>query len=365
MRIGIVTQPLHWNYGGILQNYALQTVLKRMGHEPITILYQDIIPVHKYILITVKSCLLYIFPSKRREFSSRNALSIALKGRSTEKFVHDHICTTASVKSYGRHLIKKYKLDAIITGSDQVWRPAYNKYLYDMYLKFSMNSEIKKIAYSASFGVDTWEYTDIETRECSRLAKRFDAISVREQSGVSLCKEYLGISSTHVLDPTLLLNGDDYSELCNSIPINSDKYIAAYILDNSKKSDETLEIISGELEMPFKKFTSGSNNSLTVEQWIAIFRDAAFVVTDSYHGAVFSIIFQKQFIVFLNQGRGAARIESLLEGLSLQDRIFGSNKGIDSIFRHKIDYNQVVTALSEKQSFSTQFLSNAINSKKD
>ena len=99
--------------------------------------------------------------------------------------------------------------DAFIVGSDQVWRPSYNQHLEQAFLNFTENwKNVKRIAYAASFGVDNWEFTKKQTKECKRLVQKFDFVSVREDTAVNLCKEHLGIEATHVLDPTLLLSAD-------------------------------------------------------------------------------------------------------------------------------------------------------------
>ena len=109
----------------------------------------------------------------------------------------------------------QYRFDAYVVGSDQVWRPTYNlgDKLFDMYLAFADGQQVKRLSYAASFGVDKWEYSDDQTRICSELAKQFDAISVREKSGVKLCADNLGVDAIHVLDPTMLLDPSDYNKL--------------------------------------------------------------------------------------------------------------------------------------------------------
>lgn len=135
MRIGIVTQPLSHNYGGILQNYALQQVLKHLEHEPITIDYRPKVPLWRFLLSTLKSIVLFFLPGRRRRFvpwpkaSERNRL--------TAPFIEAHIAMTDKVTGYSERLVHRYQLDGVITGSDQVWRPCYNvSTLYDCYLRF-------------------------------------------------------------------------------------------------------------------------------------------------------------------------------------------------------------------------------------
>lgn len=125
-------------------------------------------------------------------------------------FNRPYIDSTSSLRKY----FKKNRYDAVIVGSDQTWRPKYSPNIYDFYLDFiSKDKRIKRIAYASSFGVDDWEYSAEETKKCAKLSKLFDGISVREQSGIDLCKDHLGVDSELALDPTLLLNKDDYVTL--------------------------------------------------------------------------------------------------------------------------------------------------------
>ena len=106
---------------------------------------------------------------------------------------------------------KEYNFEAYVVGSDQVWLPSFSLGPF----KFVTRDNVKRIAYAASFGHATWQYDDEQTKKASQLAKKFDAISVREDSGVTLCKDYLKVKALHVLDPTMLLNPKDYLSVIN------------------------------------------------------------------------------------------------------------------------------------------------------
>lgn len=237
MKIGILTQPFRGNYGGILQNWALQRTLRSMGHEPVTI---DILPrstIGRFILSTIKSFVLWFIPSRRRTFQKwsdkRNPLF--------EDFVNRQIVKTHVCRRYSMDIVEEYGLEALLVGSDQTWRPMYNVgMLSDMFLGFACDFTGKKVAYAASFGVDYWEYTERQTSFCASLAQRFDAISVRETSGVKLCERYLGINAAAVLDPTLLVEKEAYAELCEKVPFCGERYLAGYVLDASEESDRVI-----------------------------------------------------------------------------------------------------------------------------
>jgi len=311
MKVGILTQPLRGNYGGILQNWALQQVLRKLGHEPVTI---DVLPrprCYRFILSTIRSLVFWFIPSRRRRFWRWS------EGRSPlfEDFVNGQIVKTSVYRYYSMRIVKKERLEALVVGSDQTWRPMYNKgrLLSDMFLRFAFRFKGKKVAYAASFGVDKWEFTKRQTSICAFLAKRFDAISVREMSGVKLCERYLGIDAVAVLDPTLLVEKKYYERLCEQIPFSGEQFLAAYVLDVSKEVDDIIAEESERLGLPVRRYSADQCAELTVEEWLSIFRDARFVVTDSFHGTVFSIIFEKSFRCVMNPARGRTRFMDLLE----------------------------------------------------
>ena len=110
------------------------------------------------------------------------------------------------------------KFDAYIVGSDQVWNPGYFTFLFDTdinnaYLGFTKNWNVKRIAYAASFGKESWEYSDQQTVICKKNIQCFDAISVREDSAIKLCQKYFNVTASHVLDPTMLLTVQDYTNI--------------------------------------------------------------------------------------------------------------------------------------------------------
>ena len=311
-KIGILTQHLLNNYGGLLQNFALQQCLKKIGHEVKTIDYlrtMNCIPLDRCLLSWAKTLLLFFIPGKRRRF-----VRCSYKGFRpcwADEFVSKWINTTSKCYKYKASMLGNF--DIVIVGSDQVWRPKYNYRIQDMFLEFARNLPIKRIAYAASFGVDEWEYTLRQTKVCSALAKKFNAISVREETGVNLCKEHLGVDATWVLDPTLLLDKEDYCEVCKDVPIIKDRFLAAYVLDKNEAVRVQCESIAAERNLSLKFFEASTNASLSVSEWLAMFRDAAYVVTDSFHGTVFSIIFGKEFKCLYNESRGSARFDSLLK----------------------------------------------------
>ena len=213
MKIGIITHPLECNYGGLLQNYALQQVLRSLGHDAYTI-DKVFFQYHRRwsVVLLLKRFIKRIIG---REISISKKQYCFIKKNCTD-FVKKNINVTKKFENDKelKSIIKKYKFDAYIVGSDQVWRPAFANNIYNDFLDFCQDKKnIKRLAYSASFGISEWEFSEEQTKECSRLAKLFDAISVREDSGIVLCKEHLDVDAMHVLDPTLLLEKEEYIKL--------------------------------------------------------------------------------------------------------------------------------------------------------
>ena len=358
MKIGILTQPLHNNYGGLLQNYALQQVLKGLGHEVETVdWFPEKAGALKVWLWQKKELLLSLMLKDReRPRYQLTEKEEEVIGRNTHHFTNKYI--TVCPKKVGRvegfnGIDTEYVYDAYIVGSDQVWRPSYNSTMMPaMFLGFTDRDDVKRIAYAASFGTSDWEFLPALTEVCARFAKKFDCITVREKSGVDLCREHLGVDATWVLDPTMLLNHEDYEKLV--VAENEAKSAGTlfhYILDPSEEKKALIERVAEEKGL--KPFTimpkcQAENRSKwdvkhrieacvfpSVTSWLRGFMDAEMVIVDSFHGAVFSIIFNKPFWVIGNSKRGNARFESLLGLFGLEDRMitpwdeFEWNKEID------------------------------------
>ena len=356
MRIGIHTQPLTTNYGGILQNYALQTVLRRMGHEVWTF---DIV---KYTWVDWGIAVFKTIIKKmlgRKEPFPMSPHKRKNRQRPLRTFVYKYINLTTKVKRINKNLIDKYCLNVLLVGSDQVWRPIYNPHIEDMFFGFAKEINITKIAYAASFGTNQWEFSPLQTKACTELAKRFKAISVREDAGVELCCEHLGVQATHVLDPTLLLMSTDYNKLCKDIP-SRQPFVFAYILDMDDYKKTEIKEFAKSKGLPYLIKGAVSNIELTdsIELWLSYFRDAAYVITDSFHGTAFSINYNKEFFVFDNAKRGNSRFDSLLNLFHLKDRVV---KSVTSHQSKSVNWNEVNQLLYSERQRSQEWLKNSLS----
>ncbi len=350
MKIGILTQPLQSNYGGVLQAYALQTVLKRMGHNPYIIQRKWDTPLD----VVIKMKLLNLFKLLKSIFIKSNNNSNLYP---TSSFIKQEIAPK-SKEVYSTFMLKiechRLSIKTFIVGSDQVWRPQYSPCIENYFLDFvSSQTNVKRIAYAASFGVDNWEFTNEQTKKCSKLVQKFDTISVREASGITLCKEHFGVDAVHVLDPTLLLLQDDYKKLYQKQSDNTDG-VLVYILDENYQKKQIIETVSEDLNLRVN--VAGKNQ--TVYEWLSSFEKCKYVITDSFHGCVFSIIFNKPFWVIPNNKRGLSRIISLLEMLGLEKRMITVNKKVS--FNESIDWDSVNKLLNTLRQESMSFLKKSL-----
>ena len=356
MRIGILTLPLHTNYGGILQAYALQSVLQRMGHDCLIIdhiLYKPC-PLWKRPFVYLKRALKkYLLKEKNISVFQEVYPTI---NQNTRQFINKNISRIAI--SDVRELNEKY-FDAIIVGSDQIWRPKYYRTIENAYLHFTKGWNIKRIAYAASFGTEEWEYSVEQTELCAALIKEFDAISVREDSGVRLCKKHFNVEAKHVLDPTLLLTKEDYIRLFEKTKTRkSPGSLLCYILDITDKKKELIHQIKAKTGLlPFQTNCNVENTALPlkeriqppVEDWLRGFYDAELIITDSFHACIFSIIFEKPFVVISNKERGLSRINSLLSMFNLSHLLINNISDYEKI--HPLNTKYISIENKKKESF--------------
>jgi hypothetical protein len=339
-KVAILTQPLHDNYGGLLQAYALKTTIRSLGFNPIIVNRQagKINPV-RGILSRLKRLIL----NRKVNRNSKQILTEYQKLLISEKtagFRSYYIPELTSLINTQRGIKKLLNegIDAYVVGSDQCWRPRYSPCISNYFLDFAKRADnVKRISYAASFGVEKWEFTEKQTKECKSLLAMFDAVSVREDDGVDLVRKYLGRSDAlHVIDPTMLLYRDSYRRLTEEGQVkNSDGNLKVYILDRSAQSENFVQVVSDHLNlkpfevMPKKRLAEEEVTDENVEffkypcpsQWLKGFQDAEFIITDSFHGTVFSILNNKPFIALGNEMRGMSRFKSLLRMFGLQDRL--------------------------------------------
>lgn len=385
MRILLVNFALRANQGGILQCYALQQVLCNMGHSVVKA------ELKRKFMFRISLHLLLAIPKRLlvRLFVTRNSTKVLheffedrkeyLPRKNTDRFIKKYL-NIIFVSSMDELRGEEY--DAVIVGSDQVWRKLYTDRLLtnksssdNAFLAFTDGWHCRRIAYAASLGVDYWEYTDEETAVLRTLVHRFDAISVREDSAVPLLRNHLGddLKIDHLLDPTLLLERNAYLKLIHETKAKpNDGQLLVYILDPSEFKKQIIDYYADKFQIkPFNVNNPDFENirlspkkriQPPIGQWLRGFMDANYVVADSFHACVFSIIFEKPFTVIANSNRGISRISSLLHMFELEERMVFSEEDLPSVslninWQH---VRQTHKAMSEK---SYQWLKEALMGK--
>lgn len=375
MKIAILTQPLRNNYGGNLQNFALQAVLKELGHEPVTVdRYPTATLRSKLKLGYFKRLVLHYLkgapkPNYKTYFLSKKQQ--ANRRAEISRFIDTHITKTPRLYSDKElaQTFAKHSFGAVIVGSDQAWRPMYSPNIYNYFLDFLKDdANIKKFTYATSFGTDEWEFTLEQTERCKELVQQFDLITVREKAAVNLVKEKFEREAEFVLDPTFLLNKEEYEKLFESRNLPNNKGIYTYILDKQDWKTQVVNTVKSGLALEqFSNQHDERNPSEqkipSIEGWIKGFADADFVITDSFHGTVFSIIFNKPFISLINVNRGASRFESILSELGLMERLIGdfNEENVKGLLESEIDYEEVTQLLAALKSKSKELLAKELS----
>ncbi len=365
MKIAILTQPLNTNYGGILQCYALQTLLEEMGHSVAVLNRRFARPGFKQTMMRLASlakCIVRICVLGHKDIALMNPwsenynihrLSEAERRRNSEiqRFIREYIHLSRPLQSSKelREYVEADKFDCILVGSDQVWREIYSPCIEDFFLGFLPKDDKRlKITYAASFGTADKPISAERLKNCVKLARRFSALSVRERSGVEIMRNDFGLDAMLHLDPTLLLSADQYK-----FPVKEPEKggLGSYILVVTDDNDVILDDVANSLRLKNSKLRIATSDKEctdavfpSIEEWLSSFANSDFVVTDSFHGCVFSIINHKPFIAIANKDRGLERFTSLLGTFGLKDRlIFGYEDyiGKKTLLHQPIDYKLV------------------------
>ncbi|MBR3152412.1 MAG: polysaccharide pyruvyl transferase family protein [Clostridia bacterium] len=338
------------NYGSLFQYYALEKYLSKNQINAYWLRF--CLPEYytiKYKLKNIIKRILY--------FGKYNEINKCLK--SFDDFINSYLNVSDDVYYSERELTEKLPVaDIYISGSDQVW----GGILKPNYLTFVPNEKLK-ISYAASFGKSQ---ISVEQKNTIKpWLERFDKISVREDSGVDICKS-MGIEAVQVLDPTLLIDAKDYP----IINLKDYPEVYCYFL-NFKELDElywnqvndwisknNYKIKIACTEQTFNKIPYKFRDLPTPEEWLSKYYNSKFILTNTFHGTVFAIIFHKPFIVFKQNGNTAkqnSRLESLLKMLNLEDRIFDDNQVFSKQINREINWKYVDYIISKKLEITQSF----------
>lgn len=349
MKISILTFAKGDNYGAVLQAYALGHVLQGMGYDV------------EYISLTwttwIHSILSRITPLRKRFQNFRKKYLINFsKNCVSFQDLRDSVSDT----------------DICIVGSDQVWNPDITTVRALYYFFDFVPYSIPRISYAASFGVDKWKWENL-TPKVELLLKKFHSISVREDSGVAICKLTFDVHATKVLDPTLLL--ENYDNLLKKPLLEN--YVLGFKFVTSPEYYSLLNHVASDIEaaplimdmLPRNlRYTHFGNTSFfpSPEQWVTNVAYSKFVITDSFHCTAFSLIFKKNFMVILPKrlGKVQGRLYSLLKELGLENRIYTSIEDAkeSNIWDSPINYDIIDKKLSDLRTESLKYLTQAISS---
>lgn len=354
------------NYGAVLQAAALAQSIKDLGYLVENI---DFIPVSK---------------GNRKSFRNRigDLLRIVgLKKTAPEmpKVENAHVFEDFRCEWVPRSIEHYHNFEdlntisdrysAVVVGSDQVWRPAMTQEFALAYFLSFVAPTCRRISYAASFGVDFWQKKNIltSTSLIAKEIKKFHSISVREDSGIALCKDVFAVEAEHVLDPTLLVGRELFDDIIKQSQVEAKVCDIVYYkldIDNIflKQIKQIESLLNYTSENIYYQKYNGMYFYKTVAEWLMNLRDSKLIITDSFHCICFAILFEKQFVYLPNKERGMSRLESLLGQLGLKNRIchdpekLSDKNFVDSV----IEYSEVNMKLAKLRVTSLEFLSSSL-----
>lgn len=251
------------------------------------------------------------------------------------------------------------KSDYTIVGSDQVWnRDITNPIDKAYYLGFVKGG--KRIAFASSFGKFEWSGNEEEREYIKECFGQFEAISVREQSGVEICSTAFDVRATQVLDPTLCY--PHYDKLIGrKKPYHE---VFPFLLKNTSETNAICDMVSKRMVLPVYHASRVQNFlGMGPKEWLSRMKHSDYIITDSFHGLAFSLIFNKQFIVLCADDKKFARLRSLLKLVKLDDRYVESKEDLIAridMINTPIDYSRVNSLLEREREYSISFLTNNI-----
>lgn len=356
VKIALLNLPVDNNYGGHLQRYALMELLGQMGCEVVHLNtrfpFEKKIGFKKAKFVVKRFFKYFIFRLNGKEVVPEfKYLRCYIYGDPITEYFYRHYIKHTTRIYCKNDLLEHLNYDLFMVGSDQVWRNRFTShYGIDSYFFDYLPKSSNRVAYGVSFGTSENELDQIAVNRLAEYYKRFSKVSVREGSAILLIADFGWESPkpTCVLDPTLLLLKKDYLKIIESGKTKlSNGNLFCYVLDKTNQVDEVVSALCKERGLT--PFTVSLDSDCTIEQWLRSFQDAVFVVTDSYHGLLFSLIFNKPFYLCMNAMRGNARFESVLNLLGITGR------------EMEYDWNKINEVLAKERIRSLDFLQDCIS----
>lgn len=343
----ILTFSREENYGAVLQTYALQRVCNKYSNTDVL---NYSLKKNKGIKTIIKEIL--YFPK-----------SVHLKYKYLT-FANKRLNLTKKVRNIKEveHLCIQY--DNIICGSDQIWNTEITENQEKIFfLNFDISNKTRKYSYAASLGTDKPLKKNLEL--IKENVHNYKQISVREESGKRILED-LNFENVRVdLDPTLLLNYEEWRDIASKRLIK-ENYIFVYLLEYPDEIINLISEIAVKLDLLIvcpnvkNKFKSEAicSSKFGPQDFVSLVDNAEYVITNSFHGTVFSIIFKKKFLIFLHSKR-FTRQENILEKLNLKSKICGKNVVLADalkILESDIDYIKTFEILNKERSNSLDYV---------
>lgn len=357
-RAAVITFHRALNYGAILQAFALENILAQIGVHAEIIDYRCPHIECIYRPFDVRHC---------KKLSSKakkcvKSFGLVKKRHNFNKFTKKYLNVTEKCRTKKDLQRTAAEFETVITGSDQVFNPNAVGGDFSYFLDFA-DSDIGKIAYAASMGYNS--FPQRYESKCIEYLKRFKSISVREKSACKTVAELTGQAVENVLDPTLLLSDSNWLGIAKKPRNLPDKYILVYMMEGEKFTIQKARALAKNkgcelvLINPTLKQTQTCKDfimyiSASPEEFVGMFAAAEAVVTNSFHGAAFSIIFKKDFYAETSNAEKSARIIDLLELFGLSDRLL-PNESVG-----KTDWEKVNSQLLKERNKSISWLKNSL-----
>lgn len=377
-KVGLTTCFLD-NYGACLQAYALSNVIESLGYDCEILQYIE--PQGYFdptFIDRIKNSFIY---NKIRSISNSYKTSYLcekIKRKSFKKFRKTYLnISEKKYRSFDELKDANKYYDAFVCGSDQIWNPSFyggNNKAY--FLNFAEKGK-RKVAYAPSIGLD--KIPDEYEKDFAELVNYLDYISVREANAVNIVKELSGRDAKYVLDPTLLLDGEKWSKIVSEQRIVKKPYIFCYLFGEHDEynvavkhlreiSNEDLDIViipfcKKHLDNPYTKIYDAGPL-----EFLNLIKNAQYVITDSFHATVFSILFSRQFFTLPRFKKGQknsmnSRIYSLLDTVGARDRLIDYSQFDTFQEIGKIDYSQIHSELERLRKDSLDYLKGALEEK--
>lgn len=306
------------NYGALLTAYAIQQLFRNKGLD--------------YRLLNYN-------PYKNKK---------KYKKSYAKTFAEKYLNLTHVIKNKKDLINLNSYADNFVAGSDQVFRDWYLGKRFEFSLFPYTDFSKKRVAFSASFGTNCINTNKDLIPIYSKCLKRFDSITVRELSGIDICKNILDVNAEHLLDPVFLVNKDIYDNLIEYKTTNYKNKIVSYILDSSAEFQKKLDTIA---QLSGKEVINIANNNYSITEFLSAIRTCDYFITDSFHGTCFALLYHTPFLALKNISRGTARFDSLIETFNIKDSFISKEEDVtyEKLKQQNFDWNLIDNIINQEQ----------------